>query len=318
MRSLVCALCAALALPASATAAERRVSIFYYPWYGNPRADGRWIHWRQQRPARGLLASAYYPARGPYSGGDPRVVRDHMREIAATGVDEVVVSWWGRGSLEDRRLPLVLREARRHGLLLSIHLEPYEGRTVASTERDIAYLRTRGIRDFFVFGATMEPAAEWKALNRRLRGVRLFANTALVGRALAGGFDGIYTYDVMVYRERIFRRICGQARRNRLLCVPSVGPGFDARRATRISVVRPRRRGRTYDSMWRAAIAARAEAITITSYNEWHEGTQIEAARRRRGYASYDGAYGLRGRAAERAYLARTALWVRRYHAGRR
>jgi glycoprotein endo-alpha-1,2-mannosidase len=30
--------------------------------------------------------------------------------------------------------------------------------------------------------------------------------------------------------------------------------------------------------MFKAAIAVKPEIITITSYNEWHEGTQIEPA----------------------------------------
>ena len=66
--------------------------------------------------------------------------------------------------------------------------------------------------------------------------------------------------------------------------------------------------------MWRGAVKARADLVTITSYNEWHEGTQIEPARPgRRGYQCYDGAWGLRGHAAETAYLDRTAYWVRRF-----
>jgi hypothetical protein len=60
--------------------------------------------------------------------------------------------------------------------------------------------------------------------------------------------------------------------------------------------------------MWRAAIRARAAIVTVTSYNEWHEGTQIEPAR-----GGYDGAYGTAGREAERAYLDRTALWAARF-----
>ena len=61
--------------------------------------------------------------------------------------------------------------------------------------------------------------------------------------------------------------------------------------------------------MWRGAIRAAADVVTITSYNEWHEGTQIEPASAvGPPYSSYDGAYGLTGRAAQRAYLDRTAV----------
>jgi hypothetical protein len=65
--------------------------------------------------------------------------------------------------------------------------------------------------------------------------------------------------------------------------------------------------------MWRAAIASRADAVTITSFNEWHEGTQIEPAvpgrHARYRYLSYNGAWGLQGVQAEDAYLVRTRYW---------
>jgi glycoprotein endo-alpha-1,2-mannosidase len=322
LAQLVSAAC--LVVPAAAWAGDRdeasppspsaRVGIFYYPWFGTPRRDGAFAHWQQGGSAPpASVASGFYPARGPYSSADSLVLDAQMREIAAAGIGTVISSWWGKGSLEDRRLPQVIAAARAHGLSVAAHLEPYGGRTVATTEADIAYLRELGISDFYVWASVELPDAEWAELNTRTGGVRVFANTNLAGRAAAGKFDGLYTYDVLLFDGVLFPRLCGQARKLGLLCAPSVGPGYDARRATGDARVRPRRHGATYDRMWRGAVRARADLVTITSYNEWHEGTQIEPARAgRRGYQSYDGAWGLRGRAAETAYLDHTALWVRR------
>jgi hypothetical protein len=291
------------------------VGIFYYPWFATPRTDGGYAHWQQggsSPPAS--LASGFYPVRGPYSSADGLVVDAQMREIAAAGIGTVITSWWGKGSAEDRQLLQVIAAAKAHGLSVAAHLEPYAGRTVASTEQDIAYLRAFGVADFYVWASVTLPDADWAELNARLSGVRTFANTNLAGRAAAGKFDGVYTYDVLLFDGLLFPRLCGQARQLRLVCAPSVGPGYDARRATGDARVRPRRNGATYDAMWRGAVKARADLVTITSYNEWHEGTQIEPARARRaGFQGYDGAWGLHGRAAETAYLDRTAYWVRRF-----
>ena len=37
--------------------------------------------------------------------------------------------------------------------------------------------------------------------------------------------------------------------------------------------------GKYYDDMWRAAVDAAPKVVAVTSYNEWGEGTQIEAAK---------------------------------------
>ena len=292
-------------------APQPETAIFYYAWFGTPEGDGEYHHWQQGGSAPPVqVGSSYYPTRGTYSSSDTVVLTAQMREIGSAGVGTVIVSWWGRGSLEDRRLPLVLAAARAEGLTVAAHLEPYGGRTVASTGDDIAYLRALGVADFYVWASVELPDEEWRALNGSLDGVRLFANTNLPGRAAAGGFDGVYTYDVLLYDGSFFPRYCEQARRLELLCAPSVGPGYDARRATPDTRVRPRRSGATYDAMWRGAIRARADIVTVTSYNEWHEGTQIESARPVAGYDSYEGAWGRRGAAAESAYLDRTAYWA--------
>ena len=316
----IAALVTALAGAGASGAARDRaptapqVGIFYYTWYGTPRLDGEWLHWGQGKHQPPLeIGSTYYPVRGPYSSADRALVRAQMREIAATGIDTVIVSWWGPGSVEDRRLRPVAAEARKAGLRVALHVEPYPGRTPAAIVVALGKLRGLGIRDVYVYDSVLAEDTSWRAALASLRGVRVFAHTTLPGKARKGGFQGLYTYDVLVYDGRSFRRMCNGARKLGLACAPSVGPGFDAFRATGEVRVRMRNDGRWYDHMWHAALRSAPDVVTITSYNEWHEGTQIEPARVTPGpYATYEGAWGLSGTRAETAYLDRTAYWVER------
>jgi len=300
-----------LGLPAFAQAAPPKSAIFFYPWYSNMRHDGGYAHWTQGGHQPPLdLASQFYPLRGPYSSGDPSVLRAQMHDIASAGVDEVVSSWWGRGSPEDERLPAVIRAAKRVHLRVAIQLEPYQGRSVESIGSDIAYVRTLGIRDVYVYRSNDFASDAWWPVTRQPNGMRLFAQTNRVGFAARAGFAGFYTYDILLYDGAKFDRLCTQARAAGILCAPSVGPGYEAAAATGDTRVKPRLNGGTYDSMWRAANDAGADIVTITSYNEWSEGTQIEPAGHGGRYETYDGAYGLHGRAAARAYITRTRYWT--------
>ena len=96
-----------------------------------------------------------------------------------------------------------------------------------------------------------------------------------------------------------------------MIFAPSVGPGYDDTR------VRPwngenvasRAGGAYYNQSFAAAIRAVAAAgrglVSITSFNEWHEGTQIETAVARPRYERYSGA--------PDQYLHLTRRWVRRF-----
>jgi glycoprotein endo-alpha-1,2-mannosidase len=307
---------ACVALPASGAAPSQgtnRAAIFYYPWYSTPARDGRWAHWYVEHDGVPVLSTPYLPTRGLYSSSNVKVVTGQMREIAAAGIGTVVVSWWGSGTPEDARLPVVEQAAARAGLDVAVHVEPYRGRTPARAAEDIERLHEeQGFTDFYVYDADRDPAAEWAEALEPLDGVRVFGHTTFVGRAKASGFDGLYTYDVVTWNGALFRRLCTQAHAAGLLCAPSVGPGYDARLATRQEAVRPRNDGLTYDRMWKTALKAGPDVVTITSYNEWQEGTQIEPARAAVGKESYDGAWGKNGVAAQRAYLAATASWTSR------
>ena len=250
-------------LPAAASAGaptSPRVAAFFYPWYGTPAVDGAYVHWGQNglTPPE-LVASAYYPARGVYSSADGYVLARQVREIRGAGIDELITSWWGPGSLEDQRLPGVVAAARSGRARGRRPRRAVRGQDAGDGRpRTSSSLRVLGIADFYVYGAEATPAEDWAAIADALpTDVRLFAQTGLAGFAAAGRFDGLYTYDTLVYRGTRFFRLCEQARRQGLVCAPSVGPGYDARRAVGDLRVRPRRNGRTYDAMWDAAVRAR-------------------------------------------------------------
>lgn len=316
----------AVLVESPAASAQRIVSIFYYPWFSTPTWGGGYDHWAQDgaQPPEGI-PSSYYPALGVYSSVDPAVLADQMREIAGAGIDQIAVSWWGWGSPEDERLPLVIAAAHAEHLQVAVQIEDYSGRTVSTVISDVGHLRTLGVTTFYIYDPFEVPAVEWAPANQlfHAEGLRTFADTAFPGLAVAGAFSGLYTYDVLTWGAGSFARICAEAHAHNLLCAPSVGPGFDATRATGNPDIKPRRDGLTYDTMWRDAIAADADEVTITSFNEWQEGTQIEPALTPAhygtldygswSYLTYSGAWGMTGVRAEGAYLNRTACWSEIY-----
>ncbi len=111
----------------------------YYPWYGtNP-----WRHWDEAgRTPPNDIAATSVPELGPYDSRDRRVLEQHARWIVESGAGAIDVSWWGRGSFEDRAVPLLMDVMRDHGLKVTFHLEPYNSTRADLYASDILYLLT--------------------------------------------------------------------------------------------------------------------------------------------------------------------------------
>ena len=232
-----------LALPVGAGSASqlagatagKQTAIFYYPWYSTPARDGQWAHWYvHATDGQQLLSTPFYPTR--VASTRRRTRSSSMARCARSpraGIGTVVVSWWGAGSPEDQRLPLVASAAARHGLSVAVHIEPYRDRTPASTAQDIVALREKGFTTFYVYEADASPAADWAAALAPLEGVEVLAQTNLVGRAKAGGFDGLYTYDIATWNGSTFarsaRRHIASASCARRQSVPDTTPGWQRR-----------------------------------------------------------------------------------------
>jgi glycoprotein endo-alpha-1,2-mannosidase len=287
------------------------------------------------------IGANFYPALGCYSVNDPAILREHMRQLRQAGVGVLCASWWGRDSFTDRALPGIFQAAEEAGLQVNFHIEPFPGRNATNTREAIAdlverfggspalhRLNRRGNRPvFFIYDSYLTPAHEWASvLNREgaqtIRGTR--ADAVVIGLwvkqheerfMVDGGFDGFYTYfatDGFTYgsTSRNWSHLADWARANDKLFVPCVAPGYLDTRIRPWNGVntRDREEGAYYDRSWSAALLVSPELVGITSFNEWHEGTQIEPAVPKqitgftyRDYQPLPPDY----------YLNRTAHWVR-------
>ena len=289
---------------------RQKVQAFYYSWYGDPSNNGDWIHWNQNnyQPPNDIGAD-FYPILGPYSSKSVDIVDQHMKWLQESGVGVVVVSWWGKtdvsnwNSYIDQSVPLILDKANAYGLKVAWHIEPYDEpylkRTANTVKDDIIYIydtygshpaffkdSEKGNRAvFYIFessgGNGAIPVADWATMLDSIRGTEydsiVMAQTTDISIVSAGHFDGFYTYAVH-YTTSDWSDLASWAAANGKLFAPSVGPGYIDDRAGGGASNIDRRSGATYDEKWQTAISAIPQRVSITSFNEWHEGTQIEPA----------------------------------------
>ena len=255
----------------------------------------------------------------------------------------ICVSWWGRDSFTDRALALLFKTAEKYGIKINFHIEPHlgQGKRTALQVRDAAvYLLDQygaspalyrhaslGNRPmFYVYDSYLSPAEEWATIlapqgTHTIRGTKydavfigLWVKRNEARFFLDGHFDGFYTYfatDGFTYGSTLanWKQLAAWARANHKLFIPCAAPGYiDTRiRPWNGKNTRDREKGAYYDRSFRAAIDAGPDLIGVTSFNEWHEGTQIEPAAPKSvgDYTYLD--YGVRE---PNWYLDRTAHWT--------
>lgn len=264
------------------------------------------------------IGANFYPSLGAYSSRDPVVLEKHLAMAATAGAGVLAVSWYPPGQADehgppsDGIVPLLLERALAHGVAICIHVEPYEGRNAESLQKHLKYVHetygshsayykirrgTRSLPVFYIYDSYRLPPEEWSRLFSR-KGDLSVRDTVLDGVFLGllveykhrfdikkAGFDGFYTYfasDGFTYGSswKNWRSLESFARKSSLLFVPSVGPGYvDTRvRAWNGRNTKARRAGKYYEQGWSSAVGLRTRIVSVTSFNEWHEGTQIEPA----------------------------------------
>ncbi|MBL3548788.1 glycoside hydrolase family 99 protein [Chryseobacterium sp. KMC2] len=253
------------------------------------------------------IGANFYPALGNYSSNDVKIIEKHMKMIKESGVGVVVISWLGKDSFTDKSVSKYLDIADRFNLKIAFHIEPFY-KTITELRDQLSYLvktysahhafyKKDGKPMFYVYDSYKISPEEWSKLLSK-NGEKTVRDTELDALYIGlwveekdaaffetSGFDGFYTYfasEGFVYGSTTsnWDFLSRFAKDHKLIFIPCVGPGYsDTRiRPWNEANFKSRENGKYYESMFDAAIKVKPEWIGVTSFNEWHEGTQIEPA----------------------------------------
>ena len=257
-----------------------------------------------------MASHTHYPASGPYDSTDPKVIERHLNQAKEAGIDTLVCSWWGRQDPTDKAIRLLLERAPAHGLSVCIYWErllPQPDKLAASADlayllqtfrEKPGYLKINNKPVFFFYSGVCQslPAPEWEvALSLTLTRFPTGFVPIGAGERLADAllWDGLHSLDLVTPMPE--QNAAGSARilherseaANQLahrlghLSVETVIPGYDERKPNATSGLAGRKKvareeGALYRALWSQAIADAPDWILLDSFNQWHNGTEIE------------------------------------------
>jgi len=223
------------------------------------------------------------------------------------GIDGFISTWWGQGTFDDKAFPMLLDAAAKHDFQATVYWETTGKDDAKRRERAIedmayvlktyakhpAFLKLDGKPVIFVYGRVMGevPASDWPAI---IKGIREKAGMDCIliadgyRAAFARMFDGVHTYNIArpMYEKspdemraaakKLFAGAVDLARSNEKISCLTIIPGYDDTKTRKPGINTVRHDGQTYRVLWEEAIAADPDWILITTWNEWHEGSEIE------------------------------------------
>uniref|UniRef100_A0ABM5ER55 Glycoprotein endo-alpha-1,2-mannosidase-like protein n=1 Tax=Pogona vitticeps TaxID=103695 RepID=A0ABM5ER55_9SAUR len=217
------------------------------------------------------------------------------------------------GEPSESLVPFILDAAQRYAIQVTFHIQPYKGRDDNTLHSNVKYILDkygthkafyryktstgRNLPLFYIYDSYLTPPEAWANLlspsgSHSLRNtpydavfIALLVEEGHKQEILSAGYDGMYTYfasNGFSYgsSHQNWKAIKAFCDANNLLFIPSVGPGYvdTSIRPWNNHNTRNRVNGKYYETALQAALVVRPEIVSITSFNEWHEGTQIEKA----------------------------------------
>ena len=257
------------------------VLAMYYAWYdGNSWGPGR---------------MSDYPVSN-YSSADRGTIERQVAQAQGAGIDGFELDWYGPGNPTDSNLQTLLSVANAHGFKVTVDFDltsPFIHNPGDATNflkyvtryySNPAWLHLNGKPVLVFYHTRAYDVGTWSAIRAQ---VDPGHGATWIGEgddfSYLSVFDGIHPYSI-AWSPNPGGQLQSYAKQTRAnpgkLWMATVMPGYDDTRLGRAGGFAVNRAGGAYyASVWLGAIASQPDLVSITSWNEWMEGTQIEPSR---------------------------------------
>ena len=205
------------------------------------------------------------------------MISDQIADMRYAGMDAGIASWWGQGSKEDTRIPLLLKAAAGTDFRWSLYYEPESlgNPTSAEISSDLAHIASRFGTDPSYLRVNGKPV------------VFVYADgtdgCGMADRWAAGNTSGVYVvlkvfpgYKTCTTQPQGWHQYApASATQSHTPDSFAVSPGFWLTTEASPRLARDLTR---FDSDVAAMAASNARFQLVTTFNEWGEGTSVESA----------------------------------------
>lgn len=250
-------------------------------------------------PDRRDVASIHYPVLGAYDNRDPELMRQHIKWALEAGINVFIIDWWGdhfgtQYTDISMEMMMDLNEEENLGMKFCILVDGRGGTNLEWTVRRLeyaitkyggrsSYLKLQGFPVFFFYATkNIHTLEDWKSIVDRVRldGYHALFFCDSFSEEYAEVFDGFQNYSPffrnLVNNYNIYNFIADLARQYNLTCGLAAIPGFDNTMVFQPGETLARDAGSIYNATWEAIFSSGCNWALVCSWNEWHEGTEIE------------------------------------------